>query len=127
MKWYLGIIAWVADAIKRKAEVNKSDSVDARLERIERKLDQVIKSSIPVALFASGLPIYLIGFAGSLKNAIDVISFEWNNLLYLVVGSLLVTYAMARLSESKRKIYLTIILTFGTLIVVNLINLIRFT
>jgi len=126
MKWYLGIIAWVADAIKRKAELNEDDSVDDRLERIEQKLDQVKKSGIPVAVFASGLPIYAIGLAGSLKNTIELITFEWNNLLYLVIGMFLVIWAMTRLKVRDSHITITLLLTIVPFIIVTVINIIRF-
>lgn len=122
MKWYSGIIAWIADAIKRKAELNEDDSVDARLGKIEEKLKRIDKSNLPVAVFASGLPIYLIGLAGSWKNSMEVTGIEWENRIYLVVGSLLVILAMIGLKERKRNIFITIAITFGGLIVITIIN-----
>ena len=125
MKWYLSIIAWIADAIKRKAELGDDNSVDSRLSRLEEKLERIDKSNIPVALFASGLPIYLIGFAGSLNNAIQALNIKLDYLIYLIVGALLVNWAMVQLKEKRRNIYISMGLTFGSLIAVSVFNLIR--
>lgn len=126
MKWYLRIFMWVADAIRTKAESNEDNNVDARLGRIEKKLKGIEKTNIPVALFASGIPIYLIGFANSLKNALEGTTFEWDNLVYLIVGSLLVTFAMKRYSGKNRDSYITIAITFGILICISIFNYIKY-
>lgn len=125
MKWHLRIIAWIADAIKRKAEMEDDNNVEARLGRIEEKLAKIDKSNIPVALFASGISIYLIGFGNSLNNAINAIGIDWDNLMYLVVGSLLITVAMKIYTRRNRDSIITIALTFGILIVINLVNYFR--
>ena len=125
MKWHLGIVAWIADAIKRKAELNENNSIDARLGKIEERLTKIEKSSIPIALFASGVPIYAIGFAGSLKNAMEATSIEWINFTYLFVGSILVTFAMKRHTGRNRDSFITIAITFGVLVIITIINFIR--
>jgi uncharacterized membrane protein len=127
MKWYLSIIAWIADAIKRKAELDKDVSIDARLERIENKLDQIKKYSIPVAVFAAGFPIYLIGLGGLLKNGIEATGIEWNNLLYLGVGIVLVIWSLLRLPNGNRKVSVILALTIASFVVIGIFSLIRLT
>jgi len=108
-----------------RQEAPETDTVKNKLERIETKLTKLEKSSLPIALFASGIPIYAIGFASSLKDAIGVAGIVWINFMYLFIGSLLVALAMKMHKKRNRDSYIMIGITFGVIIIFLVINILR--
>lgn len=111
MRRIIDILVWLAEASRQKIQHEEEIDIDARLKRIEDKLDK----SFPIALFIAGIPLSMVALSNLVNNAIQKIPFENGMIATYSIGGLLISFAVGLLTNKIKWAVISVIIVFGLL------------